>query len=78
LKILLDIDGDSLPPSSRADNTADQIAILLGPEGGLSKSEIESAQNTGFIATRLGPRVLRTETAAATALAILQYNYGDI
>ena len=78
LKILLDIDGDSLPLSCRTDDTAEQIAILLGPEGGLSEAEIKSAQNTGFIATRLGPRVLRTETAAATALAILQYNYGDI
>ncbi len=78
LKFLLDIDGDDLPASSRADNTIGQIAILLGPEGGLSAAEIKSAQNAGFIATRLGPRVLRTETAAATALAILQYNYGDI
>jgi len=78
LKILLDFGGDKLPASSRTDNITKKIAILLGPEGGLSGSEIESAQNAGFIATGLGPRVLRTETAAATALAILQYNYGDI
>ena len=78
IKILLDSEGKRLLSEPAPINSTDQIAILLGPEGGLSQAEIKSAQNTGFIATSLGPRILRTETAAVTALAILQYNYGDI
>ena len=78
IKIMLDFEGNRLLSELSTKNSTDQIAILLGPEGGLSKAEIESAQNTGFIAISLGPRILRTETAAATALAILQYNHGDI
>ena len=78
LKILLNLDGERLPMKSIKDNTVDQVTILLGPEGGLSESEINAAQGAGFISSRLGPRVLRTETAAATALAILQYQHGDI
>ena len=74
LKILLDIEGDRLRSGFAPENTDDSIAILLGPEGGLSDKEIKSAKNDGFVATRIGPRVLRTETAAATALAILQFS----
>ena len=78
LKILLNFEGNRLLSESTTKNLNDQITILLGPEGGLSETELISAQNAGFIATSLGPRVLRTETAAAAALAIVQYNYGDI
>ena len=78
IKIMLDFEGNRLLSEPTTISSTDQIAILLGPEGGLSLAEIKSAQNTGFIATSLGPRILRTETAAATALAILQYNHGDI
>jgi 16S rRNA (uracil1498-N3)-methyltransferase len=78
MKILLDSEGDRLRSGSVSRDTDDSIAILVGPEGGLSDAETKSVKNAGFVATRIGPRVLRTETAAATALAILQYNYGDI
>ena len=78
LKILLDFDGGRLQSGPVSGSTNDRIAILLGPEGGLSDTELKSAKNAGFAATRIGPRVLRTETAAATALAILQFTYGDI
>jgi len=78
IKIMLDFEGNRLLSELSTKNSTDQIAILLGPEGGLSKAEIESAQNTGFITTSLGPRVLRTETAATAALTILQHHYGDI
>ncbi len=78
MKILLDSEGDRLRSGSVSRDTDDSITILVGPEGGLSDTETKSAKNAGFVATRIGPRVLRTETAAATALAILQYNYGDI
>ena len=54
------------------------IAMLIGPEGGLSDKEQEAAIDTGFQPLRMGPRILRTETAAIAALAALQHNYGDI
>ena len=54
------------------------IAILIGPEGGLSDKEQEAAIGAGFQPLRMGPRILRTETAAIAALAALQHNYGDI
>ena len=78
LKLVLDIEGDRLQSGLRPKTPVDQISILLGPEGGLSEIETQSAKKAGFVTTSLGPRVLRTETAAATALAILQFKYGDI
>jgi 16S rRNA (uracil1498-N3)-methyltransferase len=78
LKILLDLQGDRLPTGPQTNKMTNQITVLLGPEGGLSEAEIKTAQNAGFVASSLGPRVLRTETAAVTALSILQYHYGDI
>lgn len=53
------------------------VALLIGPEGGLSEAEIARAQAVGFQPWQLGPRVLRTETAPVAALAILQLLYGD-
>ena len=53
------------------------IVLLAGPEGGLSPREHESAVATGFTEVRLGPRVLRTETAALAALAAMQTLWGD-
>jgi len=54
------------------------VALLIGPEGGLSDLEIASAEKNNFSALRLGPRVLRTETAPLAALAILQFAFGDM
>ena len=51
--------------------------LLVGPEGGLSAAESALAQRTGWSACRLGPRVLRTETAPLAALAALQVLVGD-
>lgn len=53
------------------------LMLLIGPEGGLEDAEITQAERAGFIGMRLGPRVLRTETAAITALAALQTLWGD-
>lgn len=55
----------------------DSLAFLIGPEGGLSDAEVEQAQAAGFHAARLGPRVLRTETAPVVALAVAQQLWGD-
>jgi len=52
--------------------------LLVGPEGGLSAEEIELALQQGFHPLRLGPRVLRTETAPVAALSVLQFQWGDI
>lgn len=54
-----------------------KTAILVGPEGGLSDAEVETAMQQGFLPLSLGKRVLRTETAALAALAVLQFVYGD-
>ena len=54
------------------------VRLLVGPEGGLSPREIERAGAAGFEGLRLGPRVLRTETAALAALAALQARWGDL
>ncbi len=54
------------------------IALLIGPEGGLTDTEVTYALQHGFTALRLGPRILRTETAALTAIAALQAKAGDL
>jgi 16S rRNA (uracil1498-N3)-methyltransferase len=54
------------------------ITVLIGPEGGLEDVEQEAAIAAGFKAVRLGPRVLRTETAAIAALTIIQRYFGDL
>lgn len=53
------------------------VALLIGPEGGLSAAEIQAALTCDFQPWQLGPRVLRTETAPVAALAVLQWLYGD-
>jgi len=53
------------------------LAFLIGPEGGLSDAEVEQAKSAGYHAARLGPRVLRTETAPVVALAVAQQLWGD-
>ena len=55
----------------------DSIALLAGPEGGLAADEERVAKKAGFVALSLGPRVLRTETAAVAALAAMQALWGD-
>jgi 16S rRNA (uracil1498-N3)-methyltransferase len=57
---------------------AQSIALLVGPEGGFDAEEVDLARTHGFISCHLGPRVLRTETAAPAALAALQLACGDL
>lgn len=54
------------------------VALLIGPEGGLSASEIDRAIASGFSPARFGPRVLRTETAPVVALSTVQRLWGDL
>ena len=53
------------------------LAFLIGPEGGLNDSEVALAKSHDFHAARLGPRVLRTETAPVVALSVAQQLWGD-
>lgn len=56
----------------------DRISIIIGPEGGLSDKEIVAARQAGFIGIQLGPRIMRTETAAIACLSALQVYWGDL
>jgi 16S rRNA (uracil1498-N3)-methyltransferase len=55
-----------------------QVQLAVGPEGGFSESELELAAAHGVVAVSLGPRVLRTETAAPAAVAVIQALAGDL
>ena len=54
------------------------VAILVGPEGGFSTDEVRLVEAAGFFPVRIGPRILRTETAGFAVAAILQYLFGDL
>ena len=60
------------------DAAARDVALLIGPEGGLSEEEIQQARSNHFHSWRLGPRVLRTETAAIAGITLLQSVIGDL
>lgn len=57
---------------------AHHVRLLIGPEGGLSNQEIKQANAAEFKDVLLGPRILRTETAALTAITVLQCRFGDL
>jgi 16S rRNA (uracil1498-N3)-methyltransferase len=63
---------------SALDLQGNACTLLIGPEGGLSEREQRAAVAAGYLGLRLGPRVLRTETAALTALAAIQSRWGDL
>ena len=54
-----------------------QVELLIGAEGGLAPDEIDRAERAGYMGVRLGPRILRTETAGLAALAAIQCLWGD-
>ena len=54
-----------------------KLCLLIGPEGGFSDREYEDAEIAGFKAVSLGPRILRTETAALAAISLAQNRWGD-
>jgi len=54
------------------------IELAVGPEGGFSEAEVERMRAGGVVGVRLGPRILRTETAAPAAVAVLQCLAGDL
>jgi 16S rRNA (uracil1498-N3)-methyltransferase len=74
MRLLLDPEATQPLPSTIGD---DACALAIGPEGGWSASDHAMLQAAGFVGARLGPRVLRTETAGLAAIAALQARCGD-
>ncbi len=75
--LLLDPAGGHPLPSIQLSASA-PVALLVGPEGGFSDAELHWAREQGCTPILLGPRVLRTETAAVAALAAMQSLWGDL
>lgn len=69
---------DAGQPLSALTSIADGIELLIGPEGGFSDRERDMAQAAGFVGASMGPRVLRTETAAIAAMTLVQSLWGDM
>jgi 16S rRNA (uracil1498-N3)-methyltransferase len=77
LRCLLAADAPDSLAHVAARATSTTLVLLIGPEGGLADAEQKYAQANGFISCRLGPRIMRTETAGLAALAALQAVAGD-
>ncbi len=76
LKVVLDYQSsDTLKQHPKPDGP---IILLIGPEGGLTDDELQSAYHAGYTGIRLGPRILRTETAGIAAVTTLQALWGDL
>lgn len=77
LKIML-FEKETAPLPHESIKPCGSIFILLGPEGGFSEDEVQAAKEKGFITASLGPRILKAETASLTAMALVQYLFGDL
>ena len=77
LKLTLDPEGEHALASLPAPSPL-SVAIAIGPEGGWSPRDRDQLRGAGFGGLRLGPRVLRTETAGLAAIAALQARFGDL
>jgi 16S rRNA (uracil1498-N3)-methyltransferase len=76
--LLLEKEEERLAPLIRTMPPPKSIALMVGPEGGWDAAEVEQARGEGFFCVGLGGRILRTETAAIAACAILQYEWGGL
>lgn len=76
LKILLHPGAQQRLSSQKPEHVS--VSLLSGPEGGFSQSEVDLAVDSGYIPIELGPRVLRTETAAVVAISACQTLWGDM
>jgi 16S rRNA (uracil1498-N3)-methyltransferase len=70
--------GAPLGPVLAAATGPRSACVLVGPEGGLAREEVEAARVAGFTVVSLGPRILRTETAGPAVVAVLQSRFGDL
>jgi len=64
--------------AARAAPVVRSVLVVLGPEGGFSEQEAAAAEASGFWLAKLGPRILRAETAAVAACTVVQYLFGDL
>jgi 16S rRNA (uracil1498-N3)-methyltransferase len=78
--IVFDEHAESAPGDlwSELTREACTCAVFIGPEGGWGSSDREHFKNSEAMFVKLGPRILRAETAAITALTVLQYEFGDL
>ncbi|WP_146910452.1 16S rRNA (uracil(1498)-N(3))-methyltransferase [Arenimonas daejeonensis] len=77
LRLVLDPQGQHRLPDLPL-KQGQSVALAVGPEGGLSERDLATLRAAGFVGLRLGPRILRTETAGLAAIAALQSIYGDL
>jgi 16S rRNA (uracil1498-N3)-methyltransferase len=68
----------TLKQMSEAQRDVDAVVLVIGPEGGFSMQEADEAQEHGFRSVQLGHRILRAETAAVTAISLVQFLWGDL
>jgi 16S rRNA (uracil1498-N3)-methyltransferase len=73
-----DAGGAARPPGLDSVPAPNAAQIGIGPEGGFTAQELQAFALSGFVPMGLGPRVLRTETAAIAAIAVLQARFGDL
>lgn len=76
LKIMLDPRSSESISALPVPDTS--VTLLIGPEGGITEAEADNCAHAGFQKVGLGPRILRTETAALAGIAILQARWGDL
>jgi len=79
IKLVLDPEGELSLSDLQISSTPPQpnVALVIGPEGGLSERDLAALRAGGFRGVRIGPRILRTETAGLAAIAALQAMFGD-
>jgi len=76
--LLYEGEGTSSLKEALVGSSCQQVALLVGPEGGFAPDEVAAARRQGFLPVSLGPRILRTETAAISAVTVIQFALGDL
>jgi 16S rRNA U1498 N3-methylase RsmE len=70
--------GEAPSPPAGEGRGEGELLIIIGPEGGFTKEEIILAKEKGLLITSLGERILRAETAAISAVSLVQFLLGDM
>lgn len=76
--ILWEIEGRRLKEVLKGSKNKKEVFFIVGPEGGLSRQEVEASKAAGFMPINMGPRIVRSETSSLCLVSILQYEWGDI